>query len=145
MDPRQERISTADERRSTPMNSNRKRLDEISERVIGCAFAVANTLGAGFLEKVYETALAHELTKAGLAVRQQIAIGVEYDGVTVGTYVADLLVENAVLVEIKAVRALDTNHDAQCLNYLRATGLTVCLLMNFANPRLEIRRRVAGF
>ncbi len=127
------------------MNSNRKRLDEISERVIGCAFAVANTLGAGFLEKVYETALAHELTKAGLAVRQQIAIGVEYDGVTVGTYVADLLVENAVLVEIKAVRALDTNHDAQCLNYLRATGLTVCLLMNFANPRLEIRRRVAGF
>lgn len=78
-------------------------------------------------------------------VRQQIAIGVEYDGVTVGTYVADLLVENAVLVEIKAVKALDTNHDAQCLNYLRATGLAVCLLMNFANPRLEIRRRVNGF
>ena len=78
-------------------------------------------------------------------VRQQIAIGVEYDGVTVGTYVADLLVENAVLVEVKAVRALDANHDAQCLNYLRATGLTVCLLMNFATPRLEIRRRVNGF
>jgi GxxExxY protein len=127
------------------MNADSKRLDEISERVIGCAFTVANTLGAGFLEKVYENALAHELTKAGLMVTQQIAIGVEYDGVTVGTYVADLLVENAVLVEIKAVRALDTNHDAQCLNYLRATGLTVCLLMNFANPRLEIRRRVNGF
>lgn len=78
-------------------------------------------------------------------VRQQIAIAVEYDGVTVGAYVADLLVENAVLVEIKAVRALDTNHDAQCLNYLWATGLIVCLLMNFANPRLEIRRRVNGF
>jgi GxxExxY protein len=128
-----------------PMNADRRRLDEISERVIGRAFTVANTLGAGFLEKVYENALAHELTKAGLMVRQQIAIGVEYDGVTVGTYVADLLVENAVLVEIKAVRALDTNHDAQCLNYLRATGLTVCLWMNFANPRLEIRRRVNGF
>ena len=127
------------------MNADRKRLDEISERVIGCAFTVANTLGVGFLEKVYENALAHELTKAGLTVRQQIAIGVEYDGVTVGTYVADLLVENAVLVEIKTVRALDTNHDAQCLNYLRATGLTVCLLTNFANPRLEIRRRVNGF
>src|ERR1700677_4821969 len=127
------------------MNSDSKRLDEISERVIGCAFTVANTLGAGFLEKVYENALVHELTKARFMVRQQIAIGVEYDGVTVGTYVADLLVENVVLVEIKTVRALNTNHDAQCLNYLRATGLTVCLLMNFANPRLEIRRRVNGF
>ena len=127
------------------MNADSKRLDEISERVIGCAFTVANTLGAGFLEKVYENALVHELTKAGLMVRQQIAIAVEYDGITVGTYAADLLVEDAVLVEIKAVRALDTNQDAQCLNYLRATGLTVCLLMNFANPRLEIRRRVNGF
>src|SRR5258708_21645107 len=127
------------------MNADSKRLDEISERVIGCSFAVANALGAGFLEKVYENALAHELTKGGLMVRQQIAIGVEYDGVTVGAYVADLLVENAVLVEIKAVRALDTNHDAQCLNYLRATGLTVCLLMNFSNPRLELSRRVNGF
>ena len=127
------------------MNADSKRLDETSERVIGCAFTVANTLGAGFLEKVYENALAHELTKAGLMVRQQIAIAVEYDGVSVGTHAADLLVEDAVLVEIKAVRALDTNHDAQYLNYLRATGLTVCLLMNFANPRLEIRRRVNGF
>ena len=78
-------------------------------------------------------------------VRRQIAIGVEYDGVTVGGCVAVLLVENTVLVEIEAVRALDTNHDNQCLNYLGATGLTVCLLMNFANPRLEIRRRVDGF
>jgi GxxExxY protein len=127
------------------MNADSKRLDEISKCVIGCAFTVANTLGAGFLEKVYENALVHELTKARFMVRQQIAIGVEYDGVTVGTYVADLLVENVVLVEIKTVRALNTNHDAQCLNYLRATGLTVCLLMNFANPRLEIRRRVNGF
>ena len=89
------------------MNADSKRLDEISERVIECAFTVANTLGAGFLEKVCENALAHELTKAGLMVGRQIAIGVEYDGVTVGAYVADLLVENAVLVEIKAVRALD--------------------------------------
>jgi GxxExxY protein len=127
-----------------PMDADSKRLDEITERVIGCAFAVANTLGTGFLERIYENALAHELTKAGLVVEQQIAIRVEYDDVTVGSYVAGLLVENAVLVEIKVVRALDTNHDAQCLNYLRATGLTVCLLMNFANPRLEIRRRVNG-
>ena len=127
------------------MNADSKRLDEITEGVIRCAFTVANTLGTGFLEKAYENALAHELTKAGLMVRQQIAIGVEYDGVTVGRYVADLLVEDAVMVEIKAVMALDTNHDAQCLNYLLATGLTLCLLLNFANSRLEIRRRVHGF
>jgi GxxExxY protein len=95
--------------------------------------------------QIYENALSHELTKAGLMVRQQIAIRVKYDGVTIGAHVADLLVENAVLLEIKAVRALDTNHDAQCLNYLRATGVTVCLLMNLANPRLQIRRRVNGF
>ena len=123
------------------MNVDRTRHDEISERIIGCAFTVANTLGTGFLEKVYENALAHELRKAGLTVDQQIAIRVEYDGVTVGSYVADLLVENTILVEIKAVRALDKVHDAQCLNYLRATGLKVCLLLNFANPRLEVRRR----
>jgi GxxExxY protein len=128
-----------------PMNAGSKRLDEVTERVIGCAFTVANTLGTGFLEKVYENALALELSKAGLVVEQQIAIKVEYDSVVVGAYVADLLVENAVLVEIKAVRALDTNQDAQCLNYLRATGLTVCLLMNLFNPRLEIKRRVNGF
>jgi GxxExxY protein len=103
------------------------------------------TLGVRFLEKVYENAQAHALTKAGLMVGQQIVIGVEYDGVTAGAYVADLLAKNAVLVEIKAVKALDTNHDAQCLNYLRASGLAVCLLMNFANPRLKIMHRVNGF
>jgi GxxExxY protein len=89
------------------MNADGKRLDGISKRVIGCAFTVANALGVGFLEKVYENALTNELTKAGLMVSQQIAIGVEYNGVTVGAYGADLLRENAVLVEIKAVRALD--------------------------------------
>ena len=68
---------------------------DLTEKIIGCAYAIANGLGSGFLEKVYENALAHELTKAGLVVGQQIAIGVEYDGVIVGAYVADLLVENA--------------------------------------------------
>jgi len=97
------------------MNADSKRLDAISERVIGCAFTVANTLGVGFLEKVYENALAHELTKAGLTVRQQIAIGVEYDGVTVGSYVADLLVENAVLVPTGHVAALTGHVLAHCI------------------------------
>jgi GxxExxY protein len=127
------------------MNADREQLDDISERIIGCAFTVANTPGAGFLEKVYENALAHELSAAGLACDRQVPIRVDYKGVTVGAYMADLLVENAVLVEIKTVRALDAVHDAQCLNYLKATGLTVCLLLNFANPRLEVRRRVHGF
>jgi GxxExxY protein len=127
------------------MNADRKRHDEISERIIGSAFVVANTLGSGFLEKVYENALAHELRKASLGVSQQMAIGVEHDGVTVGAYIADLLVENAVLVEIKAAKILDTMHDAQCLNYLKATGLKVCLLLNFATPRLQFRRLVNNF
>jgi GxxExxY protein len=127
------------------MNADRKRHDEISARIIGCAFVVANALGSGFLEKVYENALAHELRKVGLLVNQQMAIGVEHDGVTVGSYVSDLLVENTVLVEIKAVKTLDTMHDAQCLNYLKATGLKVCLLLNFANPRLHFKRLVNNF
>ena len=80
-----------------------------------------------------------------MLVNQQMAIGVEYDGVSVGSYVADLLVENAVLMEIKAVRTLGTMHDAQCLNYLKATGLKVCLLLNFANPRLNFKRLVNNF
>jgi GxxExxY protein len=97
-------------------------------------------LGAGFLEKVYENALALEIQKAGLKVLQQHPIQVWYDGVVVGEYFADLLVQDSVVVEIKAVRSLDETHWAQCLNYLKATGLRLCLLLNFGKPRLEIKR-----
>ncbi len=114
--------------------------DEISQRVIGCAYRVSNVLGCGFLEKVYENALAIELRNAGLQVRQQHAVDVHYEGQRVGEYVADLLVEDSVLVELKAVKALDDVHMAQCLNYLKATGLRLCLLLNFAKPRVEVRR-----
>jgi len=117
-------------------------LNALSERIIGCAFTVANRLGSGFLEKVYENALAHELRKAGLTVAQQQGASVVYDDVIVGEYAADLLVEAAVVVELKAVRALDDVHQAQCMNYLRATGMHLCLLLNFGKPRLEIRRIV---
>src|SRR5262245_37394184 len=103
------------------MNADAVRLNAISERIIGCAFTVGNALGHGFLERVYENALAHELRKSGLAVIQQRAIDVRYDGIVVGEYVVDLLVDGQVLVEIKAVRALDDVHSAQCLNYLKAT------------------------
>ena len=117
----------------------------LTEKVIGCAFTVSNTLGCAFLEKVYENALAHELRKAGLRVEQQHGIAVHYDGQVVGQYAADLLVEGKLLVELKAVRALDDIHLAQCLNYLRATNLHLCLLMNFAKPRVDIRRVVNNY
>ena len=114
--------------------------DPLTEQVIGCAFTVLNSLGPGFLEKVYENALAHECRKAGLKVQAQHPITVHYDGIIVGEYLADLLIENRLLVELKAVRALDSTHLAQTLNYLKATGHPACLLLNFGNPRLEIKR-----
>ena len=126
------------------MDAHASVLNRWSEQIIGCALAVSNTLGSGFLERVYENALAHELRKAGLAVAQQYGIVVTYDGIVVGDYTADLLVEDAVLVELKAARGLDDIHRAQCLNYLKATGLRLCLLFNFSKPRLEIKRIVRG-
>jgi GxxExxY protein len=124
------------------MNANGPVLNALSKRIIGCALTVANTLGSGFLEKVYENALTYEVRKAGMAVVQQRGITVIYDGTTVGEYFVDLLVEEAVLVELKTVRALDNAHRAQCMNYLRATGMHLRLLMNFGMPRLEVRRVV---
>ena len=117
-------------------------LNLVTEKVIGCAFAVGKVLGPGFLEKVYENALAHEIRKAGLRVEQQRRVLVWYDGIVVGDYVADVLVEDRVLVEVKARRAIVDEHIAQSLNYLTATRLTVCLLLNFAR-RVEVKR-IAG-
>ena len=114
----------------------------LTERVIGCAMKVHNTLGAGFLEKVYENALVHELRKNGFQVEQQKPIPVMYDNVCVGDYIADLIVEGVILVELKAIQTLDTIHSAQCINYLAATKLPVCLLINFGK-RVEVKR-IAG-
>jgi GxxExxY protein len=116
------------------------RLNSLTEKIIGCAFEISNTLGCGFLEKPYENAMVHLLKKASLSVQQQVPIKIRFDGVIVGEYVADLVVENAVLVEIKAVKALDDVHAAQCINYLKATGIPLCLLINFGRPRVEHRR-----
>jgi GxxExxY protein len=124
------------------MNADETVLNELSERIIGCAMTVSNALGTGFLEKVYENALAHELRKAGLAVVQQRGIVVIYDGIIVGEYAVDLLVEESVIVELKATKAVADIHRGQCINYLRGTGLHLCLLLNFGNPRLEIKRIV---
>lgn len=129
------------------MNADERReeLNTITEKIIGCAFTVSSCLGSGFLEKVYENALAHEIRKAGLDVSQQYDIQVHYDGIVVGDYVADLLVERSVLVELKAMKALDNVHHAQCMNYLNASGYTICLLINFGSPKLEVRRIVNQF
>lgn len=114
--------------------------DALTERIIGCAFKVANTLGPGFLEKVYENALAHELHMASLPVIQQQPIQVHYDGVLVGDFIADLVVEGTVILELKATRDFTDFYAAQCLNYLKATKLSVCLLLNFGKAKLEVRR-----
>jgi len=119
-------------------------MDQLTGSIIGAAFKVSNALGPGFLEKVYENALAQELTRSGLTALQQQGIQVRYEGSVVGEFFGDLLVEGCVLVELKAVKALDEAHLAQCINYLKATGLTVCLLMNFGNPRLEFKRVLLG-
>ena len=115
-------------------------LNEISEKVIGCAYTVSNRMGSGFLEKVYENALSHELRKAGMKIEQQKRMAVHYDGVLVGEYIEDMIIEDLVLIEIKSAKSLDSAHMAQCLNYLKATGLTLCLLINFGNPRVQIQR-----
>ncbi|MBI3665998.1 MAG: GxxExxY protein [Acidobacteria bacterium] len=127
------------------MNADARRLDEITKKVIGCSYAVANTLGSGFLEKVYENALTYELRKAGLTVDQQKAIEVCYEEIVVGDYVADLVVEDSVLVELKVAKQLDQVHLAQCMNYLAATGLKVCLLINFGTRKVQVKRVVRGF
>ena len=120
-------------------------VDAISSRIISSAYRVANSLGSGFLEKVYENAMAVELRHAGVPYRQQAGVDVRYRTEIVGQYVPDLLVAESIILEIKAVDALNRVHHAQCMNYLRATGLPVALLLNFGKPRLELKRLVWNF
>ena len=124
---------------------DREPLDELSERVIGAVFEVSNSLGAGFLEKVYEKALLRELGLVGIRVAAQAPFSVLYKGHCVGEYFADILVEGALMVELKCVERLGNEHTAQCMNYLNASGISVCLLVNFQRPKVEWRRIVLGF
>lgn len=119
-----------------------ERLNAVTAIIIGCAIKVMNGLGCGFLEKVYENAMVMELRAAGLKVGQQMPIKVMYRGQAVGDFVADLLVEDCVIVELKVAKALDDVHLAQCMNYLKATRMHVCLLFNFGKPRLQWKRIV---
>jgi GxxExxY protein len=124
------------------MITDAETLNGITERIIGCAYKVAKKLGCGFLEHCYENAMAYEMRKAGLSVQQQVRLNVWYDDIIVGEYVADLIVEGSVLVELKAIQSLDAVHTAQCINYLAATKLPLCLLINFGK-RVDIKR-IAG-
>jgi GxxExxY protein len=121
------------------MDTDEEELNRLTHSIIGCAYQVHNGLGCGFMEKVYENALAHELQKQGLQVKQQQPIKVCYDGIVVGEYVADLVVQGIVLIELKAVSEINDIYAAQCINYLTATGLPICLLINFGK-RVEIKR-----
>jgi GxxExxY protein len=116
------------------------RYEKITRDIIGCAFEVINELGIGFLESVYEKALLIALKQRGLAVTSQRPIAVLFRGAEVGTFYADLLVDEKVIVELKAAKAITPEHQAQVINYLQATGIEVGLLINFGNPKLEYRR-----
>ncbi len=119
-------------------------LDSLVESVIGAAFEVSNTLGAGFLEKVYERALLRELKLQGIESRAQVTFPVIYKEQNVGEYFADILVEGRLVVELKCVDRLNNEHMAQCLNYLKASKMTLCLLVNFQKPVVEWKRIVLG-
>ncbi len=116
--------------------------DWLTEKIIGCAFKVSNTLGCGFLEKVYENALAIEIGESGLKCEQQKPIPVSYRGIPVGEYYADILVEGQVILEIKAAKAIDESHQAQLINYLKATGIHRGLILNFGTSKLGCKRMV---
>ena len=115
---------------------------EIAEKIIGAAIEIWKVLGYGFLEEVYENATAEEVKRRGLVAKQQVSIEVSNKGVTVGLYVADLLVEGSVIVEFKAEKALNLKHQAQMINYLKATGIRVSLLVNFGERKCEWKRLV---
>ena len=113
---------------------------ELSERIIGCSIRVHRALGPGFLEKVYEEALAIELTKAGLAFERQKIVILLYHGIPIGEHRLDLLAAARVVVELKACKAIEDIHLATARSYLKATNLPLALILNFAKPVLEIRR-----
>ena len=115
-------------------------LNELSYKINGAVFEVNRVLGYGFLEKVYENALFFELNKLGLKVEQQVPISIEYKGKIVGEYFADILVEDKIILELKALDTLQKIHEAQILNYLKATGIKLGMLVNFTYPKAEIKR-----
>jgi GxxExxY protein len=115
--------------------------NELTSKIIGCAMKVHTKLGFGFVESVYENSLAHELRKNGFRVGQQIPIKVFYDGIVVGDFVADLIIDDEIILELKAVQNLNPLHEVQLVNYLNATGKETGLLLNFGARSVEIKRK----
>ena len=116
----------------------------MTEQIIGCAYTVSNNLGCGFLEKVYENSLAIELIASKLKVQTQKPITIFYAGQVVGEYFADLLVEDEIIMELKAVKTIENIHFAQCQNYLKATGKKLGLVLNFGGERVQVKRVANG-
>ncbi|OHB79754.1 MAG: GxxExxY protein [Planctomycetes bacterium RBG_16_55_9] len=115
---------------------------DLSYKIIELALEVHNELGCGFLEKVYENALMMLLERENILAKQQAQADVYFQGKVIGQYFADILVDNKIILELKTVNAITDVHKAQVLNYLRATGLKLGLILNFAKPRLEYKRLV---
>ena len=118
------------------------KFEDLTEKVIGCAFTVYNKMGFGYLESVYEKCLLIELTKIGLKTESQKRINVFYDDELVGEFVADILVEDEIILELKSARQLAKAHEAQLVNYLVCTGKDVGLLINFGEEKVDIKRKV---
>ncbi len=128
------------------MNADERRCpDSLTEQVLAAIFEVSNTLGSGFLEKVYERALLRELALRRIRAKPQARFRVLYKGQPIGDYFADILVEDSLVVELKCVERLTNEHTAQCLNYLKASSRTVCLLINFQKAKVEWKRIVNDF
>jgi GxxExxY protein len=115
-------------------------INDLTYKINGAVYEVNRVLGSGFLEKVYENALLEELKDIGLKAENQVPINVSYKGKDVGEYYADIIVENRVIIELKAIDSLQKIHEAQLLNYLKAIDCEIGLLVNFTHPKAEIKR-----
>jgi GxxExxY protein len=118
-----------------------KPIDQLTEEVIGFGMKIHRTLGPGFLESVYQKALTLELTRAGCRVDSEKPLKVFYEGIVVGDFSADLLVDDRLIIELKAVQALTVEHEVQTVNYLAATGIDDALLLNFGTSSLQFKRK----
>jgi GxxExxY protein len=115
--------------------------DQLSGTIISAAFRVYNKLGAGFLEKVYENALFIELTKDSITVKRLVPLQVFYEGQEVGLYYADMIIENHLIIELKAIKSILPEHETQLVNYLSATGIDIGLLLNFGEKSVQVKRK----
>ena len=128
--------------KSLEIIGEKMKFEELTEKIIGCAYRVYNTMDSGYLESVYEKCFLIELEKNNLHAEAQKPIVVYYQGIEVGNFIADIIVDKKIIIEIKAIKQLIKTHEVQLVNYLTATGIDVGLLVNFSNEKIEIKRKV---